>query len=132
EFAVYLGHKADMEQIGKPSIVACPTCNGTLWEYDEYGVLQFRCRVGHSFTVDSLIAEHDGALEVSLWAATRALEENASLRRRVAEQMRAHKNPRTAERIDARAVESERHAAVLRALLTHEGEFDPTERESEG
>src|SRR5262245_12615240 len=115
-----MGDPTDMERIGKPSIYACPECHGTLWEYDQDGVPQYRCRVGHSFTAESLLAEHDGSLEATLWAALRALEENTEMRRRLAERMEGLRQPQVAGRYRDRARESERHASTLRDLLTSE------------
>ena len=117
EFEGDLGMRTDMEEIGAPSVYACPECHGTLWEFDEEGVLQFRCRVGHSFSTEGLLEEHDGSLEFSLWAALRALEENASLRRRLAKRMRDRKAGRVADQYDAKASQVERHASTLRELL---------------
>lgn len=76
----YLGETTQVSHSETPSVYACPECHGTLWESDD-GVLRFRCRVGHSFSSESLLAQHDETLDSSLWAALRALEENASLRR---------------------------------------------------
>lgn len=85
EFA--LSHIPDDEilnTIGKPATIACPECHGTLWEIDNEGVVRYRCRVGHSYTAQSLLDEHSDALEEALWAALRALEESGSLHRRLA------------------------------------------------
>ena len=126
EFEGNIGTRTDMERIGKPSVYACPECHGSLWEFDEDGVLQFRCRVGHSFSSEGLLVEHDGSLEATLWSAVRALEENASLRRRLAKRMHSSN---LAELYDRKASESERHAGVLRELLTSES--GPPTAESE-
>jgi len=119
----------DMSKIGAPSVYACPECNGTLWEFDEKGALQFRCRVGHSFTSEGLLSEHEGTLEDTIWAAVRALEEHASLRRRLAKRMRENRNGKVADLYESRAGESERHAATLRSIVTSES--GPTARAGE-
>jgi two-component system, chemotaxis family, protein-glutamate methylesterase/glutaminase len=105
---------------GKPAVYACPECHGTLWEHEEDDVLRFRCRVGHTFSSEGLLHGHDGDLDATLWAALRALEENASLRRRLARRMRTRQVPALAERYETHAEESERHAGMLRTLLTSE------------
>jgi two-component system chemotaxis response regulator CheB len=113
-----VGEPTNMEKIGTPSVYACPECHGTLWEFDQDGVPQYRCRVGHSYTAESLLAEHDGSMEATLWAALRALEENAGLRERLAKRMESFRQREMAERYRERARESERHASALRELLT--------------
>ena len=73
--------------------------------------------MGHAFSAESLLSEHDQSLEAALWAALRALEEAAALSLRLHE--RAHERgavlvaPRFAERAD----EARRHAEVIRRLL---------------
>jgi hypothetical protein len=46
--------------------------------------LRFRCRVGHALTAKSLRSEQRHAVETALWEALRALEESASLYRKMA------------------------------------------------
>ena len=116
EFKKYMGHVSEMGRIGKPSVFACPECHGVLWEADENGVMQFHCRVGHSYSSQGLEQDQNTVLEATLWAAVRSLEESANLRRRIADRTRRH-NRRLAESAERRAEESERHAEKLRELL---------------
>jgi two-component system chemotaxis response regulator CheB len=114
-------YEADMEAVGKlgvPSNFTCPECHGTLWEIRDGELLRFRCHVGHAYSADSLLAEQDENLENTLWAAVRALEENAHLARRVAKRLR-ERDPqsRVAERIGERAQNTEQHAQLLRQML---------------
>ena len=44
----------------------------------------FRCRVGHGWTPDALMASHGRSLEQALWAALRVLEDNQALEDRMA------------------------------------------------
>jgi two-component system chemotaxis response regulator CheB len=115
EFGNLVGDKIDMSDIGKPSVYACPDCNGVLWEVEENGGLRFHCRIGHGFSVQSLAAEHDQALEDSMWAALRALEENIQMRRHLLGHLRT--NTSLSADLETRVGESERHAERLRHLL---------------
>src|SRR5205823_12534409 len=75
---------------GNPSVCACPECHGVLWELREGNLLQFRCRVGHTYGSDSLVVELSAASEAALWAALRPLEEKAARQRSSSDGMRSH------------------------------------------
>ncbi len=102
---------------GNPSSFGCPDCGGVLWELNDSELIRFRCRTGHAFSVDSLLARQSDTLEEALWSAVRALEERASLSRRMAARMRSRGNTRGAERMDLQCSESERRAVLIRTVL---------------
>ncbi len=102
---------------GDASAFGCPHCGGVLWELDDGGELRFRCRTGHAYSARSLMAAEDSALDETLWAALRALEEQESLTRRMLERNWAAGADRTRERLRERAEEAARRADVLRNFL---------------
>jgi two-component system chemotaxis response regulator CheB len=102
---------------GSPSVYSCPSCAGTLWEIDEGDLMRFRCRVGHAWSSESLLAEKRDSLEAALWAAMRALEESASLSRRMGERADRHHNPLTRERFRVQAQDAARQADLIREVL---------------
>jgi two-component system chemotaxis response regulator CheB len=106
---------------GEPSGFTCPECGGTLYEKPGGEPLHFRCRTGHAFSPESLLATQSGNLENALWAALRALEENAALARRMEKRAGELGNQRTRERHTRRALDAEGHAKVIRAILTQGG-----------
>src|SRR5262245_54921304 len=61
----------DPEGRGVPSALTCPECGGSLFERDESGLVHFRCRTGHAYSPESLLAKQTEMLEASLWAAVR-------------------------------------------------------------
>ncbi|HJQ10372.1 MAG TPA: chemotaxis protein CheB [Gemmatimonadaceae bacterium] len=71
------------DQPGVVSAFVCPDCSGTLWELTNSETLRFRCRVGHAFAVDSLLARQQDAIENAFWVALRALEERGALMRKL-------------------------------------------------
>jgi len=95
----------------------CPDCGGALWEVQEGHVLRFRCRIGHTFSPESLLDQQAEALESVLWGAVRALEERAALAQRMAERFRSRGDERLAVRFDARARASVDRADVIRSAL---------------
>ena len=62
----------------------CPDCGGPLLEDGNEDLPHFRCRVGHSYSLNALLSSEDDALESALWAAVRCLQENAELKQRTA------------------------------------------------
>ncbi|MFN8473960.1 MAG: chemotaxis protein CheB [Anaerolineae bacterium] len=105
------------ERPGVPSVYACPDCHGTLWEIDDGNIRRYRCRVGHAYTEESLLAAHSESLERALWAALRALEENASILRRTAERARETGMDAAASRFEERCREMQLHAESIRQVL---------------
>ena len=64
---------------GHPVRVQLSGLHGVLYGIDEGPLHRFRCRVGHAWSAESLLAEHGQAVEGALWAALRSLEEKAAL-----------------------------------------------------
>jgi two-component system chemotaxis response regulator CheB len=110
----------DDEHPGKVSAYGCPDCGGVLWELQDGSFTRFRCRVGHAWTSDALLAQQSDTLDQALWTALRALEESASLSRHIAERHRSRGVERLAERFVEQAESMERRAQVIRdALMTN-------------
>jgi two-component system chemotaxis response regulator CheB len=120
---------------GKLSVFSCPECHGTLWEEDQDGLFRFRCRVGHVYSADSMLAAQTDSVDRALWAALRSLEERAALTRKLAGRARARQQKFVAQAFDQRAEAAETHAAVVREILSHrtaghvtpESAMDPTD-----
>jgi two-component system, chemotaxis family, protein-glutamate methylesterase/glutaminase len=102
---------------GEPSAYTCPECHGTLFEASEGDLLRFRCRVGHAYSADSLMSEQGTALEAALWTALRALEESASLSRRMAERAQERGQRYALNRFRAQAEDTLSRADVIREVL---------------
>ena len=107
----------DGENVGTPSVFSCPECGGVLWEVHDGNLLRFRCRVGHAYSVDSVLAGQTEAVEEALWTALKTLEESASLSRRLAHDARNEGKDWLAKRFGERVQNAEKHAAVIRQVL---------------
>jgi two-component system chemotaxis response regulator CheB len=102
---------------GKPSVFTCPECHGTLWEADEGGLLRFRCRVGHIYSPETMLAAQTDEVDRALWTALRTLEERAALAHKLAERARDRQYPLVDRAFTQRANETEREADHIRQLL---------------
>lgn len=100
----------------------CPECGGVLVEAQEGGMLRFRCRVGHLYSPESLLADQTDAVEKALWAAIRSMEEQAEFSDRLADSSRHKQRPRLARRFSEKASANRENAHVLRELLQKTGD----------
>jgi two-component system chemotaxis response regulator CheB len=105
-------------QPGTPSTMTCPECHGTLWETREGALVHLRCRVGHAYTAESLVAHQADQLETALWTALRSLEEHAALCRRLAERAGGRGHARSASTFTEQAMDAEHHASTIRNVLS--------------
>ena len=103
---------------GRLSVFSCPECHGTLWESNEAGILRFRCRVGHVYSPDSMLAAQTDSVDRALWAALRALEERAALTRKLSDRAHALQRSWVARAFEDRAKAAEEHAATMREILS--------------
>jgi two-component system, chemotaxis family, protein-glutamate methylesterase/glutaminase len=71
----------DAEKLGPHSGYTCPDCNGSLIRVNGQN---YRCRVGHAWTAESLLRARDDEVENALWIAIRSLREKANLSRKMA------------------------------------------------
>jgi two-component system, chemotaxis family, protein-glutamate methylesterase/glutaminase len=108
---------ASVEKLGKISKLTCPDCNGALWEMNDEEMLRYRCHVGHAYSADSLCDGQGQMLEVALWSAVRALEEQMILAKRIIERARRANQTRAVRMFERRAQEAEEHSSAIRQLL---------------
>jgi two-component system chemotaxis response regulator CheB len=99
-----------------PSGYVCPDCGGTLFE-DKREIPYFRCRIGHAYSLNALLAGEDDALETALWAAVRSLQENAALKERTATMFDRGGQSSNAKRIREDAQAQKEQAKLLRERI---------------
>jgi two-component system chemotaxis response regulator CheB len=104
------------KELGPVSEFACPECGGSLWEITDQKNFRFRCRVGHAYSAKHLLDEQTVCFDRALWTALRALRERTDLSKRLAKRFRGI-NPRTAERYETQALQSEEEANQLFQLM---------------
>lgn len=108
---------AEVAQPGELVTFSCPECGGTLWETDAGETTSYRCRVGHAYTLNTLIEHQAGAVERALWTAYRALEERAAMSRRVSRRLADRGRLESADRFERQAEVAATHAGDLKVLL---------------
>ncbi len=99
--------------------LTCPDCRGTIWEVPYGNRSEFRCRVGHTFSARTMLAEHLATQERALYSAIVALEEGASLANRLA----AHFDDANAAKLRGEAHERESQAKAVLRILTERRAF---------
>ncbi|MCY1046446.1 chemotaxis protein CheB [Corallococcus sp. bb12-1] len=107
----------EASRYAKPSHFSCPDCGGVLFELEEEGLLRFRCRTGHGYTAEALSSSQQQRLDAALWVALRALEESASLSRRLAAQSRQRDHPQSVNHFVGQARTAEAQVELLRRAL---------------
>lgn len=95
----------------------CPDCGGVLWQQPDEPHLRFRCRVGHAYGAESLLAAQSQGIEDALWMALRALEEKADMAQRLLERARTMNQTLVIPRYAEQAREADGAADTLRRLL---------------
>ena len=108
---------ASIEKLGTISRLTCPDCHGALWEIRDEEILRYRCHVGHAYSAESLSEGQTEMLEMALWSAVRALEEQMILAKRIVQRARKANHLRAARLFEKRAQEAEGHSSVIRQLL---------------
>jgi two-component system chemotaxis response regulator CheB len=101
------GHENDR------TVFVCPSCQGSLRRAGEG---DYRCYVGHRFTLETLAHAQSEATDDSLWSAYRALCEKALLLRLLADEADAAGDIDRAALYEARAADTGRCAEAVREL----------------
>ena len=125
-----LSRQKNDTRVGTPSQYSCPECGGVLWEIQDESLLRFRCRVGHAFSVDSMMAEQSDAIEEAMWAALKTLEEQVSISRNIAEQSRRNGHFLMAQRFEERQKQAEKRVDLLVSALQKSETAIPTLQEN--
>lgn len=97
--------------------LACPECNGPLYEFKDGELANFECFVGHRFSPESLGEEHAEALERALWTAIRKLKERVVLHQRLLEQKRNKGEQELLNRFEESVMTAKNDLKLLRDVL---------------
>lgn len=111
---------SEMRPHGQPSVFTCPDCSGTLFIIQDGNLVQFRCRIGHIYSPESMLEAQDENVERLMWSATRALEEQSEYIKQMSEQIAKAKDRGRARQYLERSRAALQKAQVVRKLLTSE------------
>jgi two-component system, chemotaxis family, protein-glutamate methylesterase/glutaminase len=104
-------------KLGELSKYTCPDCHGVLVEIQEGSIIRFRCHTGHAFSLKTLLAEVNEAIDTGLWDAIRAVEERVLLLQQMGELAQRQNDTAEAESCESQAADAERHIGKLRDLV---------------
>jgi two-component system chemotaxis response regulator CheB len=121
------GLESDMSAeftLDQPVAITCPDCGGALRQSQLGTLKQFRCHIGHAYTAEVMLDGQFRAMEQSIEAAMRSLNERAELCRQMAEQA----GPAHASVAQWRMAMDEAHEQTvsLRRLLERDWMHPPT------
>jgi two-component system, chemotaxis family, protein-glutamate methylesterase/glutaminase len=103
--------------MGEMSANTCPECHGVLVRIREGRVLRFRCHTGHAFSLQTLLADVDDAIDHSLWNTIRAIEERALVLREMESVATANHDTPIAKECATQAKQEEQRAQRVRELV---------------
>lgn len=109
--------KAGVMSLGEVSKYTCPDCHGVLVQITEGPIVRFRCHTGHAFSLKTLIAEINEAIDKGLWDTLRAVEERVMLLRQMQSLALAAGASDEAAQFRSQADESEKRLQPLRDLV---------------
>ncbi|WP_434694705.1 chemotaxis protein CheB [Pseudomonas sp. Z1-14] len=121
------GLEAGVMNIGNISNYTCPDCHGVLVQVKEGSIVRFRCHTGHAFSIKTLIAEVNAAIDTGLWDALRAIEERIMLLRQMGDLAEAQGSKEDAELSRSQAKDAEERLKPLRELVLDPNFFAPVE-----
>jgi two-component system, chemotaxis family, protein-glutamate methylesterase/glutaminase len=117
------------DRLGEDAELSCPSCKGVLTEASVGDFHQYRCHVGHTFTLQSVLSEQTDETERALWSAVRALEESAALATRVGQRSSGELQKRFFERARGLTIEADIVRRILIGRATHPELAEPEELE---
>jgi two-component system chemotaxis response regulator CheB len=116
---------------GMRTDITCPVCGGVLWEELERRLTMYRCRSGHAYSADSLLAAQGEGLDSAVWAPIRILTERGALLRRLGARAAHQGRDRSARWFQEQADEALRRAAEMRRAADANGDRGSASRKAE-
>jgi two-component system chemotaxis response regulator CheB len=100
----------------EPIALTCPECDGALLQVQDGKTVQWRCHVGHRFSLSSFSEAHADAVERAIWVALRKLKERAVINNQLAH--RPATSPVLRKRFKENGAAAEHDIKLLEEILT--------------
>jgi hypothetical protein len=101
---------------------------GRLVEIEEGSILRFRCHTGHAFSLKTLLADVNAAIDTGLWDTLRAVEERILLLNRMEELARKSVSLRRRPTRSKRQSASLNRCVLCSSMPRCSGTFPRTDR----
>jgi len=108
---------AGLEEVGTPSLYACPESHGVLLEIDDDGRIRFRCHTGHAYSLESLLAAINEGIEKVMSAAMRSIEEGSLLMQDIGTQLKRRNRRDESARMMEASDRAKQQAEAIRQLI---------------
>jgi two-component system, chemotaxis family, protein-glutamate methylesterase/glutaminase len=104
---------------GQVTEIGCPGCSGVLsrWMDGEGPHLRFVCKVGHAYSLSSLLQAKEAQLEDALWSALSLFQHVEMLDELLLKQIDENGLPIRTEGLDARLQQIRAQAALIRTMI---------------
>ena len=122
-----IANPSELEPFGVD--LSCPECGGALQGILTGPLTRYRCRTGHVYSPITLLDTKSTELEAALYAALRALEEEATVAGRLAVRSRDSGATSAARRFEMRQGDAAQRADLIRQAIHSMGEtaMEPAE-----
>lgn len=118
-------------ELGDPSPIACPDCNGVLLKLKDGRQIRFRCHTGHAYSPDTLLAAITEQLEKALWNSVRIGDESLMLLSYTADELAGAGHNEIAGVYRQKAEEMRRRIEQIRNTALQNEELSDTKLRSE-
>ena len=105
----------DVYRLDRPSTISCPDCGGALARETGGPTTLYRCHIGHTLTIETLLHAKHHVLEERLGSCLAVLNERAELCSLMSEA--AQRDGRDSSQFDVARAQSLAQAEVVRTLL---------------
>jgi two-component system chemotaxis response regulator CheB len=114
-------------KLGDISPNTCPECHGVLVRIREGSIIRYRCHTGHAYSLETLLAEVNEEIDITLVSAMRAIEERILLLDEMGHSAREQQDIAHAKKWEGEKQLTEQYVERVRELVLSHNLFGRTE-----